>query len=75
MSLAQNEESLMKLFSGLKPEQCLVKLLFDEVKLKESLLFTGGHTFGRAQDKEDPAKYVLHFKTFSNPKKKRSSSF
>ena len=59
LSLSLNDESLTRLFSGLKPEQRLVNILFDEVKLKESLLFTGGHIIGRAKDKEVLAKSAL----------------
>ena len=36
----------------LKPEQRLVNILFDEVKLKEATRFTGGHIVGHANDKE-----------------------
>ena len=59
LSLSLNDESLAQLFSGVKPGQLLINILLNEVKLKESLLFTGGHIIRRAQDKEVPAKSTL----------------
>ena len=37
------DENIEKLFEKLKPEQRLLNLSFDEVKLKEATYFTGGH--------------------------------
>ena len=46
------DNDLKRILEKLKPEQRLVNVLFDEVKLKEAIRFTGGHIVGHANDKE-----------------------
>lgn len=48
LSRASNEMHLERLLAELKPEQRLVNLLFDEVKLVSTVRFTGGHMMGYA---------------------------
>ena len=62
LNLVPNDESLTKFFNGLKPEQHLANLLFDEVKFKESMLFTGGHMMGRAKGEQSFVKFALVIK-------------
>ena len=45
-----NDDNLAAIFKELKPQQRLVNLLFDEVKLISTLRFTGGHALGYAQN-------------------------
>ena len=54
-----NESTLKELFDTLKSEQRFVNLLFDEVKLKESLIYTGGHIIGNADQNEGLASSAL----------------
>ena len=51
LSKASDDDNLDLLFKELKPEQRLVNVLFDEVKLTTSLRFTGGHIVGHATNK------------------------
>ena len=51
ISRAFQDENLENLFEKLKPEQRLVNLIFDEVKLKETTYFTGGYIVGHASNK------------------------
>ena len=44
------EDNLGKLFAEHKPNQRLPNILFDEVKLKQSLRFVGGHIHGHTYD-------------------------
>lgn len=53
LSKAMCEENLRNLFIKLNPKQRLVNILFDEVKLKQSLRFTAGHIQGYAEGKDD----------------------
>ena len=46
------DNDLKRILEKLKPEQRLVNVLFDEVKLREAIRFTGGHIVGHANDKE-----------------------
>lgn len=48
MSRSFQDSSLQTVLNELKPEQRLVNILFDEVKLKSALRFTGGHVAGHA---------------------------
>ena len=45
-----NDDNLVDLFKELKPQQRLVNVLFDEVKLISTLRYTGGHALGYAQN-------------------------
>ena len=53
LSYASDDTNLEKLFAELKPEQRLVNLLFDEVKLVSAVRFTGGHMMGYATNDPD----------------------
>ncbi|KAI6648187.1 hypothetical protein LOD99_11996 [Oopsacas minuta] len=44
------DSNLKALFDQLKPQQRLVNLMFDEVKLVETLRFSGGHVLGYSQN-------------------------
>ncbi|KAI6653987.1 hypothetical protein LOD99_3163 [Oopsacas minuta] len=44
------DSNLKTLFDQLKPQQRLVNLMFDEVKLVETLRFSGGHVLGYSQN-------------------------
>ena len=46
------DDNLKVLFEQLKPEQRLVNMMFDEVKLTEALRFSGGHILGYAQNND-----------------------
>ena len=46
----QQDSNLRTLFDRLKPQQRLVNLMFDEVKLVETLRFSGRHVLGYAQN-------------------------
>ena len=48
-----SHDNLGKLLSHLRPEQRLVNILFDEVKLKQSVRFIGGHICGHTVYKSD----------------------
>ena len=43
-----DDDNLRRLFGELKPEQRLVNILFDEVKLVGGTRFSGGHVLGYA---------------------------
>ena len=45
--------NLKTLFDKLSPEQRLVNILFDEVKLTQAMRFTGGHVFRHAHNVSD----------------------
>ena len=53
MSKSYQENNSAKLFETLKPQQRLVNILFDEVKLKKAMRFTGGHVVGHAANKPE----------------------
>ena len=53
MSKSYQDNNLAKLFETLKPQQRLVNILFDEVKLKKAMRFTGGHVVGQAANKPE----------------------
>ena len=46
------DENLGKLFHELNPQQRLVNVIFDEVKLKQALRFVGGHITGHSSGSE-----------------------
>ena len=50
LSCSLTEENLSQLFKKLQPQQRLVNILFDEVKLTETLRFSGGRVAGYAQN-------------------------
>ena len=50
LSCSLHDENLEQLFQKLQPQQCLVNILFDEVKLTETLRYSGGHVVGYAQN-------------------------
>ena len=47
------EDNLGKLFAELKPNQRLANIFFDEVKLKQSLRFVGGHIHGHTYNSSE----------------------
>ena len=53
MSKSYQDNNLAKLFETLKPQQRFVNILFDEVKLKKAMRFTGGHIVGHAANKPE----------------------
>ena len=63
------EDNLGKLFAELKPNQRLANILFDEVKLKQSLRFVGdhihGHTYESNESNEVLATSALVFKSYA----------
>ena len=52
-----HDKNLKQLFQKLKPQQRLVNILFDEVKLTETLRYSGGRVVGYA---EMIAKFLQH---------------
>ena len=50
MSKSLSASNLEKLLETLKPQQRLVNILFDEVKLKQSMRFCGAHVVGHAEN-------------------------
>lgn len=50
MSRSFQDSNLQTALTELKPEQRLVNILFDEVKLKSTLRFTAGHVVGHADN-------------------------
>jgi len=50
MNCSVQDMNLQAALNELKPEQRLVNILFDEVKLKRVLRFTAGHVAGHAED-------------------------
>ena len=50
LSCSIHDEKLEQLFQKLQPQQCLVNILFDEVKLTETLRYLGGRVVGYAQN-------------------------
>ena len=52
MSKSLPESNLEKLLETLKPQQRLVNILFDEVKLEQSMRFCGAHGVGHAENNE-----------------------
>ena len=50
LSNASQAENLKSLLANLKPQQKLVNVLFDEVKLTQATRFTGGHVHGHAEN-------------------------
>ena len=63
LSNSLHDENLRPLLQELQPQQRLVNILFDEVKLTETLRYSGGHVVGYAQngsgDAEVLATYAL----------------
>lgn len=60
MNASLDDSNLPQLFNSLQPEQRLVNLLFDEVKLKAGLRFTGSHILGLSDNRpEDQATSAL----------------
>ena len=53
LSRCSDDDNLEQLFKKLKPEQRLVNLLFDEVKLTSALRYSGGHVMGHATNDPD----------------------
>ena len=49
LSNSSSEENLKSLLSDLKPQQKLINILFDDVKLVQATRFTGGHVHGHAK--------------------------
>ena len=50
LSNSLDDENLKQLFQKLQPQQCLVNMLFDEMKLTETLRCSGGRVVGNAQN-------------------------
>lgn len=50
LSNTLHDENLEQLFQKLRPEQRLVNILFDEVKLTETLRYSGGRVVGYSQN-------------------------
>ena len=50
LSCSLHDKNLEKLFQKLKPQQRLVNIPFDEVKLTETLRYSGGRVVGYAQN-------------------------
>ena len=50
LSNSLHDENLKQLFQQLQPQQHLVNILFDEVKLTETLRYSGGRVVGYAQN-------------------------
>jgi len=50
LSYNLHDENLKQLFQKLQPQQRLFNILFDEVKLTETLRYSGGHVVGYAQN-------------------------
>ena len=53
------DSNLKTLFDQLKPQQRLVNLMFDEVKLVETLRFSGGHVLGYSQNAVEGGDYEM----------------
>ena len=53
LSKTFQDENLSKLFQSLQPQQRLVNILFDEVKLKEAVRFSSGHIAGYSENNQD----------------------
>ena len=53
MSRSLQDNSLLAALAELKPEQRLVNILFDEVKLKSALRFSAGHIAGHSANKSE----------------------
>ena len=58
LSKTDSETNLAQLLQSLPPEQRLVNVLFDEVKLVSTTRFTAGHVLGMAQNQ--PEKKATH---------------
>ena len=56
-----SDENLGKLFHELKPQQRLLNVIFDEVKLKQALRFSGGHITGQSSGSETLVTSALVF--------------
>ena len=54
-----HDDNLVALFQELKPQQRLVNVLFDEVKLISTLRFTGVHALGYAENSSQNSKETL----------------
>ena len=50
LSCSFQDTNLPKLLKQLKPQQQLVNILFDEVKLTKAMRFSGGHVVGHAMN-------------------------
>ena len=47
------DENLGKVFRSLQPQQRIVNILFDEVKLKQAVRFSNGHVYGYSENKSE----------------------
>ena len=45
-----NDENLSKIFENLNPQQRIVNILFDEVKLKKATRYFGNHLMGYSEN-------------------------
>jgi hypothetical protein len=53
MTRSLDDQNLTAILQELQPQQRLLNILFDEVKLRSSLRFTAGHIMGHAQNVPD----------------------
>ena len=53
LSKSVQDLNLAKMFRKLTPQQCVVNIYFDEVKLVETLRFSGGQVQGYARNNEE----------------------
>ena len=58
LSNSLHDENLRQLLQELQPQQRLVNILFDEVKLTETLRYSGGHVVGYAQNRSGDAEVL-----------------
>ena len=47
------DENLGKVFLSLQPQQRIVNILFDEVKLKQAVCFSNGHVYGYSENNSE----------------------
>ena len=60
MAKSLDDENLSALFQSLMPQQRLVNIIFDEVKLVSTMRYSAGHVVGLAENKsEELATYAL----------------
>ena len=61
------DKNLSNIFEKLQPQQRIVNILFDEVKLKQAIRFSGGHILGYADNNpEELATSALVFELVCN---------
>ncbi|KAI6652493.1 hypothetical protein LOD99_7507 [Oopsacas minuta] len=58
LSNSLHDENLRQLLRELQPHQRLVNILFDEVKLAETLRYSDGHVVGYAQNRSGDAEVL-----------------